>query len=167
MSPNIIGAPNGTPIDAPLAPAQAPLNAPSPHADSPVDETDQCKIITSDKIIMKKMSQFKYSLLSVNIRSLTKNIHHLRQLVGKLNTDFISLSEIFHPLKSYVRIPGYHDIIMRTRESKLGGGCGLYVKSKYTFTLLDDINNLRLNNIEVLAVKINLGNKKNHSYNNI
>ena len=66
---------------------------------------------------MNEKDQYEYSLLSLNVRSLNKNIDDLRCLVADLKVDFISLCEIFNPLKNYVKIPGYHDLISRNRSN--------------------------------------------------
>ena len=99
--------------------------------------------------------------MSTNIRSLTKIIDQLRNLVTEISPDFISLVEVFNPLSKYVRIPKYHEPIIRTRQRmKLGGGTCLYIRDCYTFETLDIINYLELNIIEVLAVRVTLNDKK-------
>ena len=67
--------------------------------------------------------------------------------------------KIFNPLKNYVKIPGYHDLISRNRSNSNYGGVGLYIKSNYSFSLIDSLNNLVLKKLELLAVKIELGEK--------
>ena len=80
-----------------------PLNPPCPI----VDESPRNRngILFDDQVISDEISQHRYSLLSTNIQSLSKNIHHLRDLVGELKPDFVSLVEIFKlQLKSDVHI---------------------------------------------------------------
>ena len=58
-----------------------------------------------------------------------------------------------------VKIPGYHDLISKNRSNSNYGGVGLYIKSKYSFSLIDSLNNLVLKKLELLAVKVELGKK--------
>ena len=90
---------------------------------------------------------------------MSKNIIQFRGLARELNPDFIMLTEIFNPLKKYVKINNYHDVITKVRNtSTFGGGLAVYIKSCYPYVMDDKINDLNLIKIEVLAVKIFLDN---------
>ena len=105
------------------------------------------------------MKLSKHSILYTNIRSLSKNIIQLRSLARELDPDFIMLTEIFNPLKKYVKINNYHDNITKVRNtSTFGGGLAIYIKSCYPYAMDDKINNLNLIKLEALAVKTFLDN---------
>ena len=117
------------------------------------------EIITNDSVIKGKLDMSKYSILSVNIRSLNKNIDHLRKIVNELNPDVISLCEIFKPHAGFVGINEYHKIILKNRIGKSGGGVALMIKKSHKFVMYEKINSLKLDKIEAIAVKINLDEK--------
>ena len=123
-------------------------------------EIDSGKIVTNDMLIDDRLKHYKYSLLSLNIRSLSQHIDNLRNLVSKRNTDFICVSEIFKPYDKYIKIPGFHNPLIKTRpNSKMGGGVALYISSKFSYVPLECLNNLKLKVFEIIAAKVNLGNK--------
>ena len=94
MYPTKKPIPNTAPYPPNFAPY--PINARS-------DEVDNSKkMLMNNSSIMNEIDQYEYSLLSLNVRSLNKNIDDLRCLVADLKVDFISLCEIFNPLKNYV-----------------------------------------------------------------
>ena len=95
----------------------------------------------------------------MNIRSLNKNIDQLRRIVNELRPNVISLCEIFKPHAGFVGINGYHKIIMKNRIGKNGGGVALMIKKSHNFEMYEKINNLKLNKMEAIAVKINLEGK--------
>ena len=97
-------------------------------------------VIDNDFKIKELIGLSKYSILYTNIRSLSKNIHSLRYLASELSPDFISLTEVFDPLSKYVRLQNYHDVILQTRTKSIGGGLGLYIRSCYTYSMIDRIN---------------------------
>jgi len=84
------------------------------------------------------------------------NIIHHRNLAREFDSDFISLNETFNPLPNYVKIVDYHDVILKNRHNSSWGGCGFYLKSKYSYSMVDKMNNLKLIILEVLAVKVSM-----------
>ena len=76
MYPTKKPIPNTAPYPPNLAPY--PTNARS-------DEVDNSKkMLMNNSSIMNEIDQYEYSLLSLNVRSLTKNIDDLRCLVADL-----------------------------------------------------------------------------------
>ena len=124
------------------------------------DDTNFYDIVYDDNIIKKEMDKYKYTILSTNIRSLKKHINHLRNLNKRIETEFISLVEVFCPLIKYVKINGYHDPLVKLRSRRKGGGCALYIKNTYSYKAVEEINKFEFEIIEILAAEIDLGNKK-------
>ena len=121
--------------------------APTPTQNPLVNEMNPNNILTSNEAILNEINQHQFSLLSLNIRSLNKNINHLRHLVSKVETDLIALCEIFKPLESYVQIPGYQ-FIMKTQMAlileELGYILNLSIHAGYWIIL----TNLALRNLK-------------------
>ena len=82
-------------------------------------ESDK-KILLNDDQIRSKTEAHKYSAVSVNIRSLNRNIDQLRSIMSKIQPDFVLLSEIFNPHEGFVASKNYHKIEMNTYLSVLG-----------------------------------------------
>ena len=116
-------------------------------------ESDK-KILLNDDQIKLKTEANKYSAVSVNIRSLNRNIDQLRSIMSKIQPDFVLLSEIFNPHEGFVASKNYHKIEMNTRVNRRGGGVGIFVNSKYKYEPLTKLNKLRLKGIEIIAVKV-------------
>ena len=114
------------------------------------------KILLNDDQIKSKTELNKYSAVSLNIRSLKRNIDHLKSILSTIKPDFVLLSEIFHPHEGYVASKNYHKIEMKTRANRRGGGVGIFVSSKYKYEPLTKFNKLRLKGIEIIAVKVML-----------
>ena len=117
------------------------------------------KIETDDNLIKKSMNKYRYSLAAVNIRSISRNIDKLRVIIDKIAPDFILVSEIYKPLVNMVRINGYQDMIMKTRQGRTGGGVGIIAKKGFNLTVNKDIEKLKLSVIEVVSVKVKMENK--------
>ena len=164
-------------IPSPLPPS--PLSFPS-HSDPtplgpingithpdpiPLIPIDGITIKSSDKIlnnnsnIIKKIEEYRFSILSINLMSLTKNITNLKILTQEIQTDLINVQEIRNPHSDYVKIDNFHNIIMKTRPgNKLGGGVGLYLNKRHKYTLHETINDLKLEKLEAVAIKATLEN---------
>ena len=155
-----------TPHPAPLSPLTPPAPkkkvALVPRDYWPYDNNfnnSPREIVNDDREIIEKIKKSRYSILSVNIRSLNKNIDHMRKIVNELKPDLVSMCETFNPHPGFVGINDYHKIILKKRIGKTGGGLAFWIKKSHKFEFFDKINGLKLNKIEALAVKINLDNK--------
>ena len=116
-------------------------------------------IYLSDTEINNEICKHQYSIFSINIRSLTKNILQLRQTVKKLSTTIIACQEIWHPHTGFVNIEGYSNIVAKTRKNKRGGGLGLYIKNGISYKILETVDQLKLKKIEAQGIKITENNK--------
>ena len=99
----------------------------------------------------------KYSILSTNVRSLSKNHSELAQIARKYKPDVIVLSEIWNPHPGAAHLNGFHEIKMKTRLSTIGGGVGLYFSKKHKFEMLENLNNQHMKCLEVIGAKVTLG----------
>ena len=117
------------------------------------------KIITSEKEIQTKVKECNYSLLTSNVRSLTRNFSEFENIVNNMKPNFICISETWNIHKGFVNLNNYHEIITRVRKNKRGGGVGIYVNKQYKFKTNDQINNLELDKLEIIAVDIYIENK--------
>ena len=77
------------------------------------------EIVNDDREIIEKIKKSRYSILSVNIRSLNKNIDHMRKIVNELKPDLVSMCETFNPHPGFVGINDYHKIILKKELEKL------------------------------------------------
>ena len=136
-----------------MLPSNTPIHCPLLDEKNDIFEN---RIVDDDNYIRRQKNMFKYTLLYSNIRSLSMNIIHLRNLARELDPDFKSLTETFNPLPNYVKIVDYHDVILKNRHNSSWGGCGFYLKSKYSYSMVDKINTLKLIILEVLAVKVSM-----------
>ena len=116
-------------------------------------------IYLSDTEINNEICKHQYSILSINIRSITKNILQLRKTVKKLNTTIVACQEVWHPHRGFVNIEGYSNIVVKTRKNKRGGGLGLYVKNGISYEILETVDQLKLKKIEVQGIRITENNK--------
>ena len=83
-----------------------------------------------------------FSSIHFNVRSLPKHIDQLTNFICGLNLKFdvIGISETWMKENSpVVQIPNY-SFLCKGRQSKAGGGVGLYVKSDLDFTIRDDLS---------------------------
>ena len=102
----------------------------------------------------------KLSLMTLNIRSLTKHLSQLKETIEEFPTEIIALCEIWKPNKQFVKLPKYQEIITKTRPTnKSGGGVGLYFSQKLTYEPHDEINKLKLKIIEIVGAKVKMKNQ--------
>ena len=101
----------------------------------PKERNPPNKKIWYDNInIRTRIDQSKLSLMSLNIRSLNKNLDKLKKTISEFPTDIIAVSEIWKPEQQFVTLPNYHPPIMKTRPlNKTGGGVGLYLSKKLMY----------------------------------
>ena len=122
QTPSLPSHPSLSSLSSPSHPS-LPILSNLSHNDSlntPNDIVKNSKntIYINNDEIKKEIKQSKFSILSFNIRSLTKNIMTLKDTVKTLDTDIIGLQEIWNPHAGFVKIDGYKDIIMKKRSGK-------------------------------------------------
>ena len=113
-------SPNPISIFNPFFPAPS-LNPPPLHQ-NPLD--NEQNIVTSYFDIKAFVDNHKYILMAANCQSLNKNIDAIRDAVIELRPTVIVVTETWHPHVTYVRVPGFADIELKTRTNQKGGGVG-------------------------------------------
>lgn len=142
-----------TPSNPLLTPSSFPL--PSTSFSSWVLSNSSNKVCLDTTKVNKFIEDSSYSLLNVNVRSLSKNYLTFRELVNEIPTDIIAVTETWHPYNSAVNLKDYHDIVIKVRENrKLGGGVALYVKKSLKFELHSELNSLKLETLELTGIKL-------------
>ena len=83
-----------------------------------------------------------FSLLHLNIRSLSKNFDKFKCLLDSINYRFsiIAISETWLTSSphSYYYLPGYK-LIVNNRQGRTGGGVALYIDCELNFKIRDDL----------------------------
>ena len=101
---------------------------------------------------------FLYRALHLNIHSLPSKYDQLDNLLSRIgiNLDFIMLCETFLNNINYDKFnnPGYN-FAQSHRKNCRGGGVGIYISTKYQFTLRDDIAINVESEFESIFVEIN------------
>jgi hypothetical protein len=101
------------------------------------------------------------SYFHINTCSLSKKWDRFRELIcelqgEKFSFDFIGVSEVFDTCNRDCRIhlPGFHDIITRTRKDSVRGGVGLFLNENINFKVRDDLSIFIPHVFESLFVEI-------------
>ena len=124
------------------------------------------KYITENQLndVVKNFSKDTFSMLHLNIRSISKHFDELQILLNNQNKhsfSVIGLSETW--LSSNMNLPfaihGY-DFIVNNRVKKSGGGVALYLSHCFKYTVLDELNLMNVF-IESLFVEITVPHCKN------
>ena len=135
---------------------------PRPIFPSPFDEkinTSKDFIWTNNFEIKKNITNNKYQMITINIRSLTKIFIELKNIIKTYNPDFITLCEVWKPHPPFVSLEGYHKIITKLQPpNKNGGGVAIYISEKYDYKINEKICDLNLTNIEAVAADIKINN---------
>ena len=98
------------------------------------------------------------SILSCNIQSFNQAHTKIKTLINELKfPQVVLLQEIWHP-KINTHIPNYQTPLQATRILTRGGGLSIYIRDDLDYDEFKEINDLKTNEIEKLAVRIN--NKK-------
>ena len=86
-----------------------------------------------------------FSVLSLNIRSLHKNIDDLNELILEnactktFKFSVITLQEVWNlKNENTVKIEGYHPLVEKGRKGRQGGGVGIYIEEGYNYQTLDE-----------------------------
>ena len=107
------------------------------------------------------------SYFHLNCRSLSKNWENFTDLIDDVHSDtfsldFIGLSEVFSCDRDLrLRLPGYHNLISRTRSDGGRGGVGLFVKDKINYKIREDLSCFIPHVFESLFIEV-ISNSKTH-----
>lgn len=103
-----------------------------------------------------------FSLLHINARSLAKNYDTMYNFLTDINYSFsiIAVSETWvsdNEVKSLYNIPGYN-FVCKGRDSRRGGGVGLYLKDGMNYSVRNDFENTQ--HCESLFIEVNMPTKR-------
>ena len=123
---------------------------------------------TQDELIQysSKLADKTFSIFHLNIRSLSKNIDNLQNLVSILKGHFkvIVLTETWcrdtASKNSLLQIPNYTVIHTTRGDDKQGGGVCMFVRNDLNFKLRNDLDRFD-SDIETLSIEIENRNSKN------
>ncbi len=104
-------------------------------------------------------------ILSLNIQSLNSKYESLKSLVSDLLNALVPLDliiiqetwEVKYP--SLFTLPGFQQIITRTRDGKRGGGVGICIRNGLNFVVRGDLEDYKLNTFENIVLEILYPNK--------
>ena len=130
--------------------------------DSPYDTTSiNCSYIDESELIATRKQRNDFSMLSVNIQSLPAKFTEFSQFISILNAsnaapDVICLQELWNfPLDASFKLNGYHPLAYTLRHNNVqGGGIGIYVKSKFSFTVLPEYSVFMDRILETIVIEI-------------
>ena len=95
---------------------------------------------------MESVSRDTTSAFHLNCRSLSANWEAFQNLICDLHTDkfefdYIGISEVFDCKRDdRLHLPGYHNLISRTRNDGGKGGVGLFIKDNINFNVREDLS---------------------------
>jgi len=90
--------------------------------------------------------QCNTSYFHLNCRSLSSNWDSFQNLLCEMHGDnfkfdIIGISEIFDCSRDdRLHLPGYHDLITRTRQDSIRGGVGLFISNHITYSIREDLS---------------------------
>ena len=119
-------------------------------------------------------SSFKESLvLNANIQSLASKFSDLRDFVFTLGSknvpiEIISLQEIWSvPDVNLFNLPGYQELVFKSRKSCKGGGIGFFIKKGLTFAVQNDLSSFHERIFESLCIDVDFKHGKKIRFVNI
>ena len=134
------------------------------ETDEFMSETITSKYFTPSQFLESKLSANKFSMLHINIASLSKHIDELRSLIKVLDHPFdiigITVTRLYEdtPLVN-IEIDGY--VFKHTATKTRCRGTGMYIKSCYDFDVIPNLSSSNLNVSESLFIEINMEGLKN------
>ena len=91
-----------------------------------------------------------------NFKSLLCEIHG-----DTFSFDYIGISETFRTDIHNLNLPGYHNMISRTRENSSRGGVGLYINENIQYTIREDISVFIPHIFESIFIEVKTKHEKN------
>ncbi len=115
--------------------------------DSLYEESGECEYLEPDEFNTKSNKYLNStSYFHLNCRSLSSNWDSFKSLLCELQCnnfsfDYIGISEIFScDRDSRLILPGYHDLLSRTRSDDRHGGVGLFIKDTINYKVREDLS---------------------------
>ena len=130
------------------------------ETDEFMSETISLKYFTPSEFLASKLPSNKFSMLHINIASLSKHIDELRNLIHGLNHPFDIIGIADNDSLVNIETDGYEFRYTPT-ATECGRGAGIYVKSCYNFDIKNDLSRSTPNVTESLFIELKRGGCKN------
>ena len=126
----------------------------------------ECKYYDESSLVASFSGINNPLILNANIQSLSSKFNRLSEMIsilGNKNTffDIIALQEIWDikDLKS-LALPGYHELVFKSRSNARGGGVGFYIREGLNFKVIEELSLFNERIFESLCVEIEFPNKR-------
>ena len=137
-------------------------------ADSPYDSSIiSCNYMCENEFVTKYSNPTKPSVLSINIQSLPAKFNAFCEFISSLKfnncaPEIICLQEIWKlPNDEFFNIDGYHPLVYKSRLNSIqGGGVGIYVSSKLSFSVNDELSIFVDRILESVFIDVIINSKK-------
>ena len=137
-------------------------------SDSPYDNVSlSCQYIDESEFAVKFSSCTDLTMCSINIQNLSSKFSDLSQMIFNMNRsksspDIICLQELWRfPDEASFKLEGYHPLVYKLRHNNVqGGGIGIYVKSKFSFNILNEMSIFADRIFESLAIEVSVNSRK-------
>ena len=120
-----------------------------------------CSYFESEEFVKKIGNRSEnFSTMSLNIRSLNNKTDHLQDFLNEITTNKFSFSalciqEVWGVMDTQaVNLDNFHPIILKKRETRRGGGLGMYISKQFRYENLEDLNCIVDGQFEALFVKV-------------
>ena len=126
----------------------------------------ECKYYDESSLVASFSGINNPLILNANIQSLSSKFNRLSEMISILGNedtlfDIIALQEIWDikDLKS-LALPGYHELVFKSRSNARGGGVGFYIREGLNFKVIDELSLFNESIFESLCVEIEFPNKR-------
>jgi len=106
----------------------------------------ECKYYDESSLVASFSGINNPLILNANIQSLSSKFNRLSEMISILGNedtffDVIALQEIWDikDLKS-LALPGYHELVFKSRSNARGGGVGFYIREGLNFKVIDELS---------------------------
>ena len=137
-------------------------------SDSPYDNVSlTCQYTDESEYSLKFSSCTDLIICSINIQSLSAKFSDLSQMINYMNRsksspDIICLQELWRfPDEALFKLEGYHPLVYKLRHNNVqGGGIGIYIKLKFSFSILNESSIFVDRIFESLAIEVTINSRK-------
>ena len=137
-------------------------------SDSPYDNVSlTCQYTDESEYSLKFSSCTDLIICSINIQSLSAKFSDLSQMINYMNRsksspDIICLQELWRfPDEALFKLEGYHPLVYKLRHNNVqGGGIGIYIKLKFSFSILNELSIFVDRIFESLAIEVTINSRK-------
>jgi exonuclease III len=125
----------------------------------------ECEYVDEAEYANKFRDCNKFKILSLNVQSIHAKFSELLLFISALDEnccpDIICLQETWQIRNAEaIRLPGFQNLIFRSRSNMQGGGVGFYIKEGLNITVLNNLSVFHERVFESLFIKVNICNKE-------